>query len=135
MPRRNRVRPHINVNTTIEGLKGELGAAASEMQNGMPVSSKTVQRLACDGTLSRVLKADSVVVDVGHATQAVSPAQWRPSRHGTARAAFRNATGLWVGRLRTTSSSGREVVRPTWATSSCSATSITGWCMKGNGRC
>ncbi|TMF73143.1 MAG: DUF222 domain-containing protein [Chloroflexi bacterium] len=85
MPRRNRVRPHINVNTTIEGLKGELGAAASEMQNGMPVSSKTVQRLACDGTLSRVLKADSVVVDVGHATQAVSPAQWRAlkARHRT----------------------------------------------------
>jgi len=77
IPRRNRVRPHINVNTTLEGMKGELGAAASELQPGMLVSSKTVQRFACDGTLSRVLKADSVVVDVGHATQAVSPAQWR----------------------------------------------------------
>src|SRR2546422_8565273 len=32
MPRRNGVRPHINVNTTIEGVKGELGAAASELQ-------------------------------------------------------------------------------------------------------
>jgi hypothetical protein len=85
MPRRNRVRPHINVNTTLEGLKGELGAAASELQNGMPISSNTVQRLACDGTLCRVLKADSVVVDVGRATRAVSPAQWRAlkARHRT----------------------------------------------------
>jgi hypothetical protein len=77
LPRRNRVRPHINVNTTLEGLKGELGAAASELQPGMPISSKTVQRLACEGTLSRILKADSVVVDVGRATRATSPAQSR----------------------------------------------------------
>jgi len=85
MPRRNRVRPHINVNTTLDGLKGELGAAASELQGGMPISSKTVQRLACDGVLSRILKADSVVVDVGRATRAVSPAQWRAlkARHRT----------------------------------------------------
>jgi hypothetical protein len=77
MPKRNRVRPHINVNTTLEGLKGELGAAASELLPGMPVSSKTVQRLACEGTLSRILKADSVVVDVGRATRSTSPAQSR----------------------------------------------------------
>ena len=77
LPKRHGVRPHITVTTTLEGLKGELGAAASELQPGMLVSSKTVQRLACDGTLSRVLKADSVVVDVGRATRAVSGAQWR----------------------------------------------------------
>src|SRR6266478_3853529 len=51
LPRRNGVRPHISVNTTIEGLKGELVAASSQLGNGMPISSKTVQRLACDGTL------------------------------------------------------------------------------------
>src|SRR5207302_2627353 len=85
IPRRNRVRPHITVHTTVEGLKGELGAAASELQPGMPISSKTVQRLACDGMLSRVLKADSQVVDVGRATPNVSPAQWRAlkARHRT----------------------------------------------------
>src|SRR5216684_533193 len=75
--RRNGVRPHITVSTTLEGLKADLGAPASELENGMPISSKTVQRLACDGTLCRVLKADSVVVDVGRATRAVSPAQRR----------------------------------------------------------
>jgi Domain of unknown function (DUF222)/HNH endonuclease len=77
MPRRNGVRPHVTVTTTLEGLKGELGAAASELEAGMPISSKTVQRLACDGTLCRVLKADSVVVDVGRATRSISPAQHR----------------------------------------------------------
>ncbi len=77
LPRRNGVRPHVTVTTTLEGLKGELGAAASELEPGLPISSKTVQRLACDGTLSRVLKADSVVVDVGRATRAISPAQRR----------------------------------------------------------
>ena len=85
LPRRNRVRPHITVHTTIEALKGELGAPASQLEPGMPVSSQTVQRLACDGTLSRVLKADSVVTDVGRATRSVSPAQWRAlkARHKT----------------------------------------------------
>ncbi len=77
LPKRNGVRPHITLTTTLEGLKGELGAAASELEPGMPISSKTVQRLACDGTLSRVLKADSMVIDVGRATRAVSPPQHR----------------------------------------------------------
>src|SRR5256886_9111671 len=85
LPRRNGGRPHISVSTTIEGLKGELGAAASQLGNGMPISSKTVQRLACDGTLHRILKADSAVVDVGWATRSVSPSQWRAlkARHRT----------------------------------------------------
>ncbi len=85
LPRRNGARPHISVNTTIEGLKGELGGVASQLGNGMPISSKTVQRLACDGTLHRVIKADSVVVDVGRATRSVSASQWRAlkARHRT----------------------------------------------------
>jgi len=77
LPKRNGVRPHITITTTLQGLKGELGAAASELEAGMPISSKTVQRLACDGTLSRVLKAESLVIDVGRATRAISPAQHR----------------------------------------------------------
>src|SRR4029077_19406102 len=77
LPRRNGVRPHVSVNTTIEGLKGELGAPASQLENGVPISSKTVQRLACDGTLHPILKADSQVIDVGRATRSVSASQWR----------------------------------------------------------
>src|SRR5438034_5121397 len=80
LPRRHGARPHIALLTTIEGLKGELGAAASHLQNGMPISNKTVQRLACDGALHRVLKADSMVVDVGRAKRTAQPAHWRAMR-------------------------------------------------------
>ena len=85
LPARHGVRPHLSVHTTIEGLKGELGAAASQLQEGTPISSKTVQRLACDGTLHRVLKADSRVIDVGRAKRTAQPAQWRglKARHST----------------------------------------------------
>jgi uncharacterized protein DUF222 len=80
LPKRNGVRPHITVTTTLEGLKGELGAKASDLEHGMPVSSKTVERLSCDGCLSRVLMADSQVIDVGRATRAISPSQRRALR-------------------------------------------------------
>src|SRR2546430_2286125 len=85
LPARHGVRPHLSVHTTIEGLKGELGAAASQLQEGTPISSKTVQRLACDGALHRVLKADSMVIDVGRAKRTAQPAQWRglKARHST----------------------------------------------------
>ncbi len=85
LPARNGARPHVAVHTTIEGLKGELGSRASELADGTPISSKTVQRLACDGVLHRVLKADSMVVDVGRAKRTAQPAQWRAlkARHRT----------------------------------------------------
>ena len=82
LPRRNGVRPHVSVHTTIEGLKGELGAAAGHLEGGMPISNKTVQRLACDGSLHRVLKADSMVIDVGRAKRTAQPAQGSPPDHG-----------------------------------------------------
>jgi len=77
LPKRQGVRPHIAVHTTLAGLKGELGAQASELGDGTPISSRTVQRLACDGILHRVLKADSMVIDVGRAHRTAQPAQWR----------------------------------------------------------
>lgn len=90
LPKRNGVRPHLTVHTSLEALKGELGAAASELQSGMPISSKTVQRLACDGILHRVLKADSMVVDVGRAKRTAQPAQWRALK-------ARHKTCAWTG--------------------------------------
>ena len=76
----NRARAQISVQTTIESLKGELGASVSHLQNGMPISHETVQRLACDGVLHRVLKADSMVIDVGRAKRTAQPAHWRGLR-------------------------------------------------------
>ena len=81
LPRRKGVRPHVTLTTTLQGLKDELGAPAAELELGMQISGKTVERLACDCTMSRVLLADSVVVDVGRATRTVSPATRRALRH------------------------------------------------------
>src|SRR5437868_12110253 len=85
LPARHGVRPPLSGHTTIEGLQGEVGAPASQLPDGTPISSKTVQRLACDGTLHRVLKADSMVIDVGRAKRTAQPAQWRglKARHRT----------------------------------------------------
>jgi Domain of unknown function (DUF222) len=90
MAQGNGARTQIAVHTTIEGLKGELGAAASELDGGVAISSKTVQRLACDGVLHRVLKADSMVLDVGRAKRVAQPAQWRALR-------ARHKTCAWPG--------------------------------------
>ena len=72
LPRRNGVRPHVTVTTTLEGLKGEVGVPPAEVELSLPLSTRTLERIACDSTISRVLLADSMVVDVGRATRVVS---------------------------------------------------------------
>jgi hypothetical protein len=73
MPRRNGVKPHVTLTTTIEGLKNEVGAPPADLELSLPISTRTLQRIACDCTMSRVLLADSMVIDVGRATRTVSP--------------------------------------------------------------
>ena len=72
LPRRNGVRPHVTVTTTLEALKGEVGVPPADLEFGLPISTKTMERIACDCTISRVLLADSMVIDVGRATRVVS---------------------------------------------------------------
>ena len=72
LPRRNGVRPHINVTTTIEGVKNEVGAPPADLELSLPISTRTLERITCDSTMSRVLLADSMVIDVGRATRTVS---------------------------------------------------------------
>jgi hypothetical protein len=72
LPKRNGVKPHINLTTTIEGLKNELGAGPADLELSLPISTRTLERLACDCTMSRVVLADSMVIDVGRATRTVS---------------------------------------------------------------
>src|SRR5213082_165201 len=72
LPARGGVKPHVSLTTTVEALKGELGAPAVEVEFSLPVSSRTLERFACDCTMSRVLMADSQVIDVGRATRVVS---------------------------------------------------------------
>ena len=72
LPRRNGVKPHINLTTTLEGLKNEPGVPAAALELSLPISTRTLERIACDSTISRVLLADSMVIDVGRATRVVS---------------------------------------------------------------
>ena len=72
LPARRSVKPHVSLTTTLEAVKGELGAPATDVELSLPVSSKTLERFACDCTMSRVLLADSTVIDVGRATRVVS---------------------------------------------------------------
>jgi hypothetical protein len=72
LPRRHGVRPHINLTTTLEGLKNELGCPPADLELSLPISTRTLERIACDSTISRVLLADSMVIDVGRATRVIS---------------------------------------------------------------
>jgi hypothetical protein len=80
LPRRNGVKPHVNVTTTLEGLKNEFGAPPADLELSLPISTRTLERIACDSTISRVLLADSMVIDVGRATRVVSAPQRRALR-------------------------------------------------------
>ena len=53
-------------------MKGELGVPAADLELSLPISTRTLGRIACDSTISRVLLADSMVIDVGRATRVVS---------------------------------------------------------------
>src|SRR3982075_1978367 len=80
LPRRNGVRPHINLTTTIEGLRNEVGVPPADLELSLPISTRTLERITCDCTMSRVLLADSTVIDVGRATRAVSAPTMRALR-------------------------------------------------------
>jgi hypothetical protein len=80
LPRRHGVKPHINLTTTIEGVKNEIGAPPAELELSLPISTRTLERISCDCTMSRVLLADSTVIDVGRATRVVSAPTMRALR-------------------------------------------------------
>ena len=72
LPKRSGVKPHVSLTTTLEGLKNEVGAPPADLELSLPISTRSLERFACDCTMSRVLLADSVVIDVGKATRIVS---------------------------------------------------------------
>jgi hypothetical protein len=80
LPRRHGVKPHINLTTTIEGVKNEVGAPPAELELSLPISTRTLERISCDCTMSRMLLADSTVIDVGRATRVVSAPTMRALR-------------------------------------------------------
>ena len=63
----------LQVTATIETLKGLAGAAAAEMEFSLPISSTSVQRMACDCSVTRVLLSqDSLTIDVGRSKRVIS---------------------------------------------------------------
>ncbi len=63
----------IQVTSSLETLLGLVGAPAAEMEFSLPVSSQTIERLACDCSLTRVLlDSESTVIDVGRSKRVVS---------------------------------------------------------------
>jgi len=76
VPQHGSVRPHLNVNTTLETLLGNIGTPAADLEFSLPISGKTVERLACDCSVTRILLgSDSVVIDVGREKRVISPVQ------------------------------------------------------------
>ena len=66
-------RPQIQVTSSVETLLGLAGAPAAEMDFALPISSKTVERFACDSGVTRVLLgSESTVIDVGRSKRTVS---------------------------------------------------------------
>jgi len=86
--------PHpasIQVTSSVETLLGLAGAAAADMEFSLPISSKIVERLACDCSVTRVLlDSESAVIDVGRAKRVVSG----PARRALA---ARDGTCRWPG--------------------------------------
>ena len=65
-------RSHLQVTTTVETLRDLRGAPAGEVEFAGLVAARTVQRLACDATITRVLvDAPSQVIDVGRSERVV----------------------------------------------------------------
>ncbi len=72
IPARASQRSHLQVTATLETLCGLAGAPAGELDGGGTIPDATVQRLACDATITRVLlNAESAVIDVGRSQRVV----------------------------------------------------------------
>jgi Domain of unknown function (DUF222)/HNH endonuclease len=61
----------MQVTSSIETLLDLAGAPGAESEFSLPISAKTVERWACDCSLTRVLMQDSVVIDVGRAERTI----------------------------------------------------------------
>jgi Domain of unknown function (DUF222)/HNH endonuclease len=76
IPQQGSQRTHLQVTASLETLLGLPGAPAADMEfSPMPASSTTVERLACDASITRiVLDSRSNVIDVGRARRTISGA-------------------------------------------------------------
>jgi Domain of unknown function (DUF222)/HNH endonuclease len=65
---------NIQVTATIETLKAMAGAAGAEMELSLPIAASSLQGMACDCSVTRVLLSqDSLPIDVGRSRRVISP--------------------------------------------------------------
>src|SRR5260370_31050351 len=56
IPQQGSQRTHLQVTTSLETLLGVPGAPAADLEfSAVPISAKTVERLACDASITRIL--------------------------------------------------------------------------------
>ena len=78
VPQRASQRAHLQITATLETLPQRAGAPAADMEFSLPISAASVERLACDCNVTRILLgADSAVIDVGQSTRKIKPAMRR----------------------------------------------------------
>jgi hypothetical protein len=78
IPDRGGARTHLHVITTLDTLQARFGAPAGELELSPPVPAATVQRLACDADVIRLITGPkSEVLDVGRALRVPAPATRR----------------------------------------------------------
>ena len=71
-------RPHLQVTASFETLAGHCGSAAGELEFSLPIARATVERLACDCSLTRVvIDSDSMIIDVGRTRRVVNGSRSR----------------------------------------------------------
>jgi hypothetical protein len=84
-------RPHLQLTASVETVLGLAGAPGGELEFAGVVPAATVQRLACDASIRRVLLGpESAVVDVGRALRV-------PSGAGRAALRVRDQGCVWPG--------------------------------------
>jgi hypothetical protein len=88
---RGTVRPHLQLTASVETVSGLAGAPGGELEYAGVVPAATVQRLACDASIRRVLLGPkSVVIDVGRARRV-------PSAPARAALRVRDRGCVWPG--------------------------------------
>jgi hypothetical protein len=88
---RGSVRPHLQLTASVETVMGLVGAPGGELEYAGVVPAATVQRLACDASIRRVLLGpSSQVLDVGRARRV-------PSAPARAALRVRDRGCVWPG--------------------------------------
>ena len=125
---------HLQLTASVETVIGLDGTSGGELEFAGVVPAATVQRLACDARIRRVLLGpNSAVIDVGRALRLPSAAARAACVCVPVAAIGRDATAQWRSPTRITWCTGATAAPQTWTTWSCCATATTGWSMRAAG--